>query len=141
MGNNQATTTNGTTTEYASSTEQDAPIDDQFAFLNETSKLSAKYFGGEALQHDPSIHKMQHDLLTFDETIKNLFSRRKNTKESNGYNDQDQSTTINGDISPSLASITDTSNNKLIWRCTYCSAENKIAEQACRRCRQAETKL
>ena len=141
MGNNQAATTNETTTEYADNTEQDAPTVDQFAFLEQTSKFSAKYFGGEALQHDPSIHKMQHDLLTFDETIKNLFSRRKNTQESNEYNDQDQSnnstenqsTTIDGDIPPS--------NNKLIWRCTYCAAENKITEQACRRCRQAETKL
>jgi ribosomal protein L40E len=157
MGNKQPATTNGTTDEYANDTAQSALSPEDLAFIDTTAKLSAKYFGGEAIAHDASMHQMQQDLLSFDETIKNLFFRRKTTtnESSNGHEYYDQQPTdstenqnynqsipSDGNIPPSLSSVTDASNNnKLIWRCTYCTAENKITEQACRRCRQAETKL
>jgi hypothetical protein len=34
-----------------------------------------------------------------------------------------------------------TNNTKLFWRCSHCTAENKVSDNACRRCGQAETKF
>lgn len=49
--------------------------------INETSKIPKKYFGGEAIENDPSINQMQRDLLAFDETIINMFRRNKSTEQ------------------------------------------------------------
>ena len=44
-------------------------------------------------------------------------------------------------IPDSLSNAAKNFNNKILWRCTQCTAENKITERVCRRCRQCETAL
>lgn len=63
--------------------------------LQEASKLSHKYFGGEIIQNDASMHQMQNELLLFDDRVKRILSRRKNRKQSNDSNTIDQNTCYN----------------------------------------------
>ena len=39
-------------------------------------KIGFGYFGGDVIENDPSMHQLQYDLLSFDETLKNLFRRK-----------------------------------------------------------------
>ncbi|CAF3173499.1 unnamed protein product [Rotaria sp. Silwood2] len=169
MGNNQSSTSNWNMDDLAFGTAPNAvKVDD---IVNEVTKIRSKYFGGALVESDPSMHQMQNDLLSFDETLKRLFFRRKKSKQSSNnlppeeyYYEDQQSTsaaeindstddqhylqpTFDRNVRSSSASVTDSINDgititkKIIWRCSNCTAENKITDNVCRRCKLAETKL
>jgi hypothetical protein len=78
MGSSQSSTASWSIDDWAYGTgENAATLDD---VIHETSKIPGKYFGGNAIQNDASMHQMQHDLLSFDATLKNLFRRKKNKR-------------------------------------------------------------
>lgn len=128
--------------------------------MAETSKLPAKLFGGEVIQNDPSMNQMQTDLLSIDETFKNLFrSKKKKQKKSaatsqttyqeqgqyhhhesqQGHGDYLQPISVDKNASAPSAPLYPQSAQRLTWRCTGCTSENKVSERFCRRCGQAET--
>jgi len=75
MGSSQSATANWSIDDWAYGTgENAATVED---VIQETRKIPLKYFGGDAIQNDASMHQMQHDLLSFDATVKNLFRRKK----------------------------------------------------------------
>ncbi len=164
MGKNQSTTANWSTDDWAYGTGQNAVSIEEV--LHETSKIPEKYFGGQAIQNDASMHQMQRDLLSFDETLINLFRRKKPKQSRNNiptedgyyYYEEQQSDAsaqpmdleqnqnyfqplyANGnELSTPIPGIN--SSDKLFWRCTNCTAENKKIQRVCRRCGQAETRL
>lgn len=166
MGNTlKAGTTNWSVDDWAFGTGENAVSPDEV--LTEASKLPARYFGGKAIENDASIQQMQHDLLSFDDTIKNLFRRKKKKKSKNmpteeqyyadqqyyeeqqPYPDTQQMDRSDNhgylqptftDTSPAANSVAQ-NNNKLIWRCTNCAAENKTTEEACKRCGLEESRF
>jgi hypothetical protein len=160
MGKNQSTTANWPVDDWTPGTSQNAISIE--GVINETKKIPVKYFGGQAIENDASMHQMQRDLLSFDETLKNLFRKNKTKQSSNNISTEDgyyyyyeeqqqpidseqnqnyfQSIFPNENISSSVIPGT-INSNKLFWRCTNCMAENKKTEQACRQCGQAETRL
>ena len=78
MGNKQATTASWSVDDWAYGTGANAVSIDEV--IEETSKIPHKYFGGAAIENDASMHQMQNDLLSFDQSVKNLFRRKKNKK-------------------------------------------------------------
>ncbi|CAF0957765.1 unnamed protein product [Adineta ricciae] len=77
MGNSQ-TTASWSVDDWAYGTGTNAvPVDE---VVEEVGKLPARYFGGKAIENDASMHQMQQDLLTFDETLKKIFRRKKNKR-------------------------------------------------------------
>ena len=135
--------------------------------ITETSKLPAKLFGGEAIEKDPSMHRIQNDLLNFDDSLKGIFrGKKKKQKKSDGnfqedYHQQQQNypqaqqghqdylqpmPIDQAQMNPSAAPYPPQypplqSNQRLTWRCTGCTSENKATERYCRRCGQVETSL
>ncbi|CAF3251624.1 unnamed protein product [Rotaria socialis] len=170
MGNMQSGNENWNINDLVFGTAANAVTTDEV--VAEVSKLPAKYFGGEAIENDASMHQLHNDLLSFDESIKRIF-RRKKTKQSQNnlpapdeydYEDQESMPTtestdtmvdqnylkptfLDRNIPLSSISVAESMNDRvknthrIIWRCTNCTAENKITESACRRCGLAETKL
>jgi hypothetical protein len=79
MGNkNQSATASWTIDDWAYGTGANAVSMEEV--VQETGRIRTKYFGGQAVENDASIHQMQHDLLSFDETLKNIFRRKKNKR-------------------------------------------------------------
>jgi hypothetical protein len=158
MGQNQSSTSSLSVDDLAYGTGQNTVSMEDV--INETGKLPARLFGGEAIENDQSMHQMHNDLLSFDDTLKRLFQRKTNkrpkreiSQDEYYYEEQPQnqdylpSIFTDGNQPPSLDPITDSTNNtedvqdKLFWRCTYCTTANKRTENACRRCGQSETAL
>jgi len=78
MGSRQSTTSNWSIDDWAYGTgENAATIED---VIHETSKIPGKYFGGNVIEKDASMHQMQNDLLSFDAAVTNLFRRKKNKR-------------------------------------------------------------
>ncbi|CAF0876858.1 unnamed protein product [Rotaria sp. Silwood1] len=42
-----------------------------------TQKIPGKLFGAKMIENDPSMRQMQYDLLSFDDTLRRLFRRKK----------------------------------------------------------------
>jgi hypothetical protein len=78
MGNKQSSTANWSVDDWAFGTGANAVTIDEV--VEETRKIPAKYFGGDAIEKDASMHQMQNDLLAVDEVFKNLFRRKKNRR-------------------------------------------------------------
>lgn len=171
MGNSQSGRGNWNVDEVAFGTAKNAVTIDEV--VTEVGKIPTKYFGGAAIENDATMHQLQNSFLSFDESIKKLF-RRKKSKESQDdvaspdeyyYEDQEpmpfgESPDLvddQGYLRPTFLDKNKSSSstpipaewmnerfqntNKIIWRCTSCTAENKITEHSCRRCGLAETKL
>ena len=123
----------------------------------EAKKVPAKYFGGQAIENDTSMHRMQRDLLSFDEALKRLFcfGRKKRKQpvidEEEYYESDGNPQTIPEEeeerSSPHyinvkrLELIDDVPSFSSTWRCRYCTAENKATEIDCHECRQTETRF
>ncbi len=167
MGN-KASTANWSVDDWAYGTGENAVTIEEVA--HEAKQIPIKYFGGAAIENNESMHQMRNDLLAFDETIKNLFRRKKNKRSKrdqappNEYYYEEQQVdevpqltdleqnnlqpvyTI-ADGAPSSEPLPDSSrfvtenNTKAIWRCGNCAVENKITERVCRRCGQTETRF
>lgn len=167
MGQNQSSsvaTNSWTVDDWAFGTGANALSTEEV--MQEASKLPSKLFGGKAIENDPSMHQMQNELLSIDQTLKNLFRRKKKNKRSRepveqveeyypdqqyydpsippqtGNDDYLQPIPIDQnqqsqEAPPSAPGYTE----KLTWRCKMCTCENKISENVCRRCKQAETAL
>ena len=82
MGKNQSTVENWT---YGTG-ENAVTFGD---VLSETKKIPEKYFGGQSIQNNPAMHEMQRDLLSFDETLKNLFRKKKDPPSRNNIPTED----------------------------------------------------
>ncbi|CAF1111275.1 unnamed protein product [Rotaria sp. Silwood1] len=171
MGNNQSGTNNWNMDDLAFGTAANVITAEEI--VTEVSRIRSKYFGGDAVENDPSMHQMQNDLLAFDESLKRLFFRRKKSKPSSNevlheeyyYEDQQptpametynsinnqhylEPTFLDKNLpSSSSKSISDSVNDQVkntntnSWRCSNCTAENKITDHVCRRCKLAETQL
>lgn len=129
--------------------------------IAETSKLPAKLFGGAVIEKDPSMHRIQSDLLNFDDSLKGMFrGKKKKQKKSNGQAQDDYQQEYyppsqqghqdylqpvpfdQNQMNPSAAAYPPMqSSQRLTWRCTGCTTENKTTERYCRRCGQVETSL
>jgi hypothetical protein len=167
MGKNQSTPANWSVDGLSSETGENAVSFEDV--LNESKKIPEKYFGGQSLENNPAMHEMQRDLLSFDETLKGFFRKKKNPSSINNiptedgyyyYEEEQQQpidtlqnqnylepTFVNENSNSTVRPVGNSMNyapknpNKLFWRCTNCMAENKKTEHACRRCGEAETQL
>ena len=187
MGNKQSATTSWSVDDWAFGTGANAVSMGEV--VEEAGKIPRKYFGGAVVEKDPSMNHLQHDLLAFDESVKNIFRRKKNKRvrsdqpppdESYYYEEEEeqqqseefpqaidseqipysvnsQSSARNQDYLPPIYTRNDQlpklepitsyieyekrDTGRAAWRCSSCTAENKITEHACRRCGQAETRL
>lgn len=165
MGNNQATAS-WSVDDWAYGTGTNAvPVDE---VVEEVGKMPARYFGGKRIGNDPSMNQMQQDLLSFDDTLKNLFRRRKHKRaaqqpqgegqdqyeDGQAYAEEAEEPTYldptprdkessdqSASALPNASGAAATNKSKLLWRCSSCAAENKVTESSCRRCGQAETKF
>lgn len=88
MGSRQSSAKNWSVDDWTFGTGENAVSLD--AVVEEGKKIPAKYFGGNAIQKDETMHQMQNDLLSFDDTLKNLFRRKKNKRSKQ---DQEQEPT------------------------------------------------
>ncbi|CAF0761387.1 unnamed protein product [Adineta steineri] len=169
MGNKQGTTSSWSVDDWAYGTGENAvPVEE---VVDEVKKIPKKYFGGQAIENDASMHQMQNDLLSFDDTLKRIFFRRKKNKRSRKdeqqqpeeeeyYYEEEEEQRVDGAENPEylepiyvtrgdLSSMpttdssdyTTTTNKSVIWRCSHCTQENKVSENSCRRCGQAESKF
>ena len=87
MGQKQSLTSDWSVDDWAFGTGANAvPIE---AVFEEAKKAPVKYFGGEQIENDPSMHQMQHDLLSFDDTLKRIFFRWRKGKRSKKHNHRD----------------------------------------------------
>lgn len=78
MGSRQSSTASWSVDDWAFGTGQNALSLDEV--VEESKQIPIKYFGGSAVENDPSMHQMQNDLLNFDDSLKNLFRRKKNRR-------------------------------------------------------------
>jgi hypothetical protein len=151
MGSRQSSTANWSVDDWAYGTGENAvPVEEVVA---EVRLIPARYFGGKAIGNDESMHQMQRDLLAFDDTLKRIFFRRKKKKQPqtdvppeeypNHLSPIYANSTAPSSAPPTIDRSNDatTNNTKLFWRCSHCTAENKVSDNACRRCGQAETKF
>lgn len=181
MGQSQSATSSWSVDDWAFGTGANAISTEEV--ITETSKLPAKLFGGEAIEQDSSMHQMQRDLLSFDDTLKRIFLRRKKNKRPSRqipqddayyYQTEEVGAPIDGQLAdpnylppvpvishrgsetpaPPLAAaeappeadaavkpLSENPSAKLFWRCTQCTADNKVTESSCRRCGTVETAL
>lgn len=130
----------------------------------EAKKVPARYFGGQAIESDTSMHQMQRDLLSFDQALKQLFCcRRKERKQpiepDENYNPYQQYDELDGNPwsipeeteenrpSPAYVNVKrseiddDVAPLSTTWRCRYCTAENKAKDIDCQECKQTETRF
>jgi len=78
MGQKHTATKNWTVDDWAFGTGENAvPLEE---VIEEAKTVPARYFGGRAIGNDPTMQQMQQDLLSFDDTIKRIFFRRKKNK-------------------------------------------------------------
>ncbi|CAF1200031.1 unnamed protein product [Rotaria sordida] len=80
MGNNQSGIRTWNMDDLAFGTSPNAITMDDL--LIAVHNIRAKYFGGDAIENDPSMHQMQNDLLSIDQTLKRFFFRKKNNQQS-----------------------------------------------------------
>ena len=162
MGHRQSSIANWSMDDWAFGTATNAvQLEDVFV---EAKKVPARYFGGQAIESDTSMHQMQSDLLSFDQALKQLFCfRRKKRKQpiepEENYDPYQQYDGSDGHPStipeeseetpPSppyinvkrLEIIEDVAPLSTTWRCRYCTAENKAKDIDCQDCKQTETRF
>jgi hypothetical protein len=166
MGQSNSSTANWTMNDWAFGTGENAVQIDEV--VEEAGKIPGKLFGAKAIENDESMHKMQRDLLSFDETLKRVFFfwRKKNKKPGQQqesayedghayeqYGDQNQEYydesqyPIPEEDEHHLPPIYTNNNEQLAkdmntsppWRCRYCTTENKSTDLECRQCKQSGT--
>ena len=87
MGQKQSLTSDWSVDDWAFGTGANAvPIE---AVIEEAKNAPVKYFGGRQIENDQSMHQMQHDLLSFDDTLKRIFFRWRKGKRSKKQNHHD----------------------------------------------------
>lgn len=149
MGNNQSPASNWSVDNWAYGNGPHATtIKD---VLDGAQQIPEKYFGGETIENDPTIHQLQHDLLAFDETLKKFFRIGKSKSSVSDYSSVDGSDAYqtygeNHDYLEPISIIgidssTSSSQRFLYWRCGNCTMENKIGERVCQQCGQMETRF
>lgn len=160
MGKNQSTVAQWSANDVAFGNGPNAVSIEEV--IEEVGRIPEKYFGGEAIENDSSMHQMHHDLLAIDEKLKSFFSRKKAQQSRNDYSSADpydayqiqqQTSRDSGQnhdylepisiigMDPSSSFSMTHSQTYLLWRCGNCTMENKIGERVCRRCGQAETRF
>ena len=163
MGLKQSSVSNWTVDDWAFGTGENAVQIDEV--VDEAKKMPAKYFGGEAIGNDPSMNKLQQDLLSFDTKLKRLFFRRKKNKRQTSsyeYSDPNQhyydeneqyydgyQPTIpeedeycsSDDHNRDKQQTTATNANSSSWRCRCCTSENASTDAECRQCKESQTKF
>ncbi|CAF2555248.1 unnamed protein product [Rotaria sp. Silwood2] len=78
MGHKQSTASNLTFDDFAFGTAPNAvQIED---VIEATQQIPGKLFGAKMIENDPSMHKMQQDLLSFDDTLRRIFRRKKHKR-------------------------------------------------------------
>ena len=156
MGKNQSTAGSWSTDDWTHGTSSNGVSFEQV--LDEAQKIPQKYFGGQALENDPSMHQLQHDFLAFDETLKKFFRIGKTKSSISDYSSIDgsdayqvrQQTSRDSEqnheyLEPisiiGMDSSMTNSQRYLYWRCGNCMMENKIGERICQRCGEMETRF
>lgn len=81
MGQTQAVESNWNMDDLAFGTAPNAVTVEEV--VDVAQKIPGKLFGAKAIQNDATIHQMQNDLLSFDDTILRLFRRRKHKNSKN----------------------------------------------------------
>ena len=123
--------------------------------LGRVRRVQMKYFGGQAVENDASMHKMQEDLLTIDDKIKQSCSPRRKRKQQQAsiddyesqdeqYLDQHQQFVCNDDNYASHVYVNVTPPihyNNRSWQCRYCGEENQLAAFACYQCGEVENRF
>ncbi|UJR20660.1 hypothetical protein I4U23_023782 [Adineta vaga] len=125
--------------------------------LSKVKRIPMKYFGGQAIENDASMHKMHQDLLSFDDKVKQGCSprkkRRRSKKQTNidEYESQDEQYY---DQNPQVISDDEnysshiyvnvnppTDYSTFSWLCRYCDAENQLTTIKCYQCGEMENRF
>ncbi len=114
--------------------------------IGELKQIPIKYLGGRKIANDTSMQRLQQDLLAFDQTLKQIFLRRKTNKQSKTpYYDQNEYSIPEEDENQLLLFYADdepqTTTKHSSWRCKYCNKKIKSTDTICRRCKQLDTKF
>lgn len=166
MGQKQSRTANHwTIDDWAFGTGPNAVhLEDVF---QEAKTVPTRFFGGETIENDPSMHRLQEELLLFDRFLRKLFRRKKSSKRMMEVEEEDEETTdhyyyyldgVYEDRAPyspipeedetnlsspyvNVKPIDQGLHSGARWRCRYCTAENKATDIDCHECKQTETRF
>ncbi|CAF0843700.1 unnamed protein product [Rotaria sordida] len=75
MGHKQSIKSHVTMNELAFGMRPNAAQTDEV--IEVTQRIPEKLFGSKRIEDDPSIQQMQHELLSFDDTLRRLFRRKR----------------------------------------------------------------
>jgi hypothetical protein len=138
MGQKQSAKRKRTVQDRASATDRNAVK--RVGVFGAIRKLPSKYLDDRTIADDPSMRRMQMDLVSFDDTVRrSCFSRKKDKYDyqDEQYYDQNQQS-ISDDDERYLQPIQIKNSS---WQCRYCAAENKSTTIKCRQCKEIETRF
>ena len=98
--------------------------------------IPIQFFGGRTSETNPSMRRLQADLLAVDQTLKRwILGTKEDATPANNAEEEENRIGFETIIEEDETDLSSPLNNGR-WRCRYCTAENKSIEIDCRECKQ-----